>query len=165
MRPNESQTDSLGQAEKLASKIILPPTWGRTLWALLPHVGGANSALQHAATRIHRLIAQPLFDSEKLVVLREAIGAGERARFDLPAIGGDREVGNGRVFRFARAMGHDCAIMRAVGRIHGVKSLAQGANLVDLYEDRIADMLGDAFFQARRIGDEDIVADELHLLS
>jgi len=41
------------------------------------------------------LRAQLLFDAQELIVLRGPVGAGERSGLDLPAIGGDREIGDG----------------------------------------------------------------------
>src|SRR4051794_10070606 len=47
--------------------------------------------------RIARHRAQLLLDPDQLVVLGEAVGARQAAGLDLPAIGGDGEVGDGRV--------------------------------------------------------------------
>ena len=41
----------------------------------------------------------------------------------------------------------------------------QGADLVDLDQDRVAGALGDALRQALRVGDEEIVAHDLHVLA
>jgi hypothetical protein len=44
---------------------------------------------------------ESLFNAEQLVVFRDAIGAARRARLNLAGIGGDREIGDKRVFRLA----------------------------------------------------------------
>jgi hypothetical protein len=57
---------------------------------------------RHALVRFHdahagefRLGAQFFFDAQELSVFCRAVGAGERPGLDLPAIGGDGEVGDG----------------------------------------------------------------------
>ena len=49
--------------------------------------------------------------------------------------------------------------MSDLDRIEGFR---QGADLVDLNEDGIGDTFGDAVAQADRVGDKQIVADQLH---
>jgi hypothetical protein len=51
-----------------------------------------------------RLFAELFVDAEELVVLGDAIAAGGRAGLDLAAVGGDGDVGDGRVFRLAAAV-------------------------------------------------------------
>src|SRR5689334_9351743 len=43
---------------------------------------------------IPRRRAQLVLDAQQLVVFRQPVGAGERTRLDLPAVGGHREVRN-----------------------------------------------------------------------
>jgi len=45
--------------------------------------------------------------------------------------------------------------------IHGVKSLGQGADLVDLHQDGVGQSLADAGGQSGGVGDEQVVADDL----
>ena len=52
-------------------------------------------------------VAEFFFDAEELVVFGHAVGAGGGAGFDLAAVGGDGDVGDGGVFGFAAAMGED----------------------------------------------------------
>ena len=49
--------------------------------------------------------------------------------------------------------------------LDGVERLGQRADLVDLDQDRIGDALPDAVAQPLGVGDEQIVADELHLVA
>src|SRR5712691_8081065 len=58
---------------------------------------GSGQRLERRPARISRLRSQLLLDPQQLVVLRDAVGARERAGLDLPAIGRDREVGDGRI--------------------------------------------------------------------
>src|SRR5262249_12130413 len=63
---------------------------------------GSRLAADRAAAEIARLVIQLLLDAQELIILRRTVRAGERAGFDLPAIGGDREVGDGCILRLAR---------------------------------------------------------------
>jgi len=76
--------------------------------------------------------SQLLFDAQKLIVFRQAIGAGERSRFDLSAIRRHRKIGDGGVFRFAGTVRHDGAIGGAVRGINRFQRFAQRADLIDL---------------------------------
>ena len=50
----------------------------------------------------------------------------------------------------------------ALGHFDRGERFGQRADLVDLDEDRVGDLLLDAFLQDLRVGDEDVVADQLH---
>src|SRR5258707_8412011 len=63
-----------------------------------------SASPQHALPGMARGGAEQLLDADELVVLGEPVGARERAGLDLPAIGGDGEVGDGRVLGLARAV-------------------------------------------------------------
>jgi hypothetical protein len=89
----------------------------------------------------------------------------ERAGLDLPAVGGHREVGDGRVLGFARAVRHD--------RGHPARWAISTASRVSvsvpiwltLTRIELAMPFGDPVGEtALGIGDEQVVADQLHLL-
>src|SRR3990170_5730028 len=119
------------------------------------------SALQHRTAGIAGLGAQFLLDADQLIIFRHAVGASERARLDLPAIGGDGEIGDGRVLGLAGAVRHHRGIARVLGHAHGVERLRQRSDLVHLDENGVGDALLDASLQPHHISDEKIVADEL----
>ena len=83
-------------------------------------------------------------DADQLVVFRRPVAAREAAGLDLPAIGGDGEVGDGRVLGLARAVAHDRAPAGVVGDFDRFQRLGQRADLVDLDQDRVGGVLGDA---------------------
>ena len=58
-------------------------------------------------------------------------------------------------------MAHHGGVTGAVGDIDGLHRLAQRAELVDLYQQRIGESLADPVAQTGWIGHEQIVADEL----
>jgi len=59
-------------------------------------------------------------------------------------------------------MGDDGAPARALGQLDGLQRLRQRADLVDLDEDGIGHAAADALLQDGGVGDEEIVAHELH---
>src|SRR5665648_422378 len=123
-----------------------PNHWPRLVKLRLP---SANStlALQHGSAGVAGSGAKLLLDPDELVVLRHAVRAGERAGLDLPAIGGDREVGDGRVLGLAGAVRHHRRVVGIVRHGHGVERLRYGADLIDLDEDGVGDVLLDALFE------------------
>src|SRR5262244_3378514 len=98
--------------------------------------------------------AEFLFDAQKLVVLGDAVGAAGRARLDLAGVGGDGEVGDEGIFGFAGAVADDGGVSGVGCHLHGFERLGGGADLIDLYEDRIGDAAIDTLLEARAVGDE-----------
>src|SRR5690606_27018392 len=70
----------------------------------------ASSAGQRTTTPEGRLLVELVLDPQELVVLGDAVAAGGRTGLDLPAVGGDGEVGDGRVLRLAGAVRHDAGV-------------------------------------------------------
>src|SRR6516225_8995097 len=125
------------------------------------HVSSASQRFQRRLSRVFGLLAQFLLDPQQLIVFRGAVGARQRAGFDLAAVGRHRKVGNGRVLGFAGAMRHDGGIARLEREFYGGKGLGQGADLVDLDQDGIGAAVFDTVGQPLYVGDEEIVADQL----
>ena len=73
----------------------------------------------------------------------------------------DGQVGDRRVLGLAGAVRHDRAVARLAGHPDRLEGLGQGADLVDLDEDRVGDAGLDPAAQALGVGDEEVVADEL----
>ena len=66
-----------------------------------------------------------------------------------------------RILGFARAVGHHRAIAGLVRHIHRFDGLAQRADLIHRYKDRIGDVPLDALPEPRGVGDEQIIANQL----
>ena len=64
-----------------------------------------------------------------------------------------------------RAVAHHAGVAVAGGQLDGVEGLGERADLVDLDQDRVGDVAVDAHPQPGDVGDEQVVADELHLLA
>ena len=82
-----------------------------------------------------------------------------------PAPGRDREVGDEGVLGLARAVGHHRRVARAARQVHGGEGLGEGADLVQLDQQRVPGPQRDAAPQALGVGDEEVVADELHAVA
>ena len=83
------------------------------------------------------------------------------AGLDLPGAHGDGEIGDEGVFGFAGAVRDDGGVAGLAGHLDGVDRFGDGADLVELDQNRVGDAFGDAALQALGIGDEEIVADQL----
>src|SRR4029077_13693025 len=106
--------------------------------------GDPGSALERAPSGIDGLVAELLLDAEQLVVLGDSVAPRWRARLDLADARRDREVGDGRVLGLARAVRHDRGIAVLARQIDRVEGLRERPDLVDLDQDRVADVLVDA---------------------
>ena len=122
----------------------------------------------HVSCEVERLdaeefggLAELFLDAEELVVLGDAVGAAGRAGLDLAGAGGDREVGDEGVFGLAGAVADDGGVAVAAAELDGLEGLGDGADLVELDQDGVGDLLLDALLQALGVGDEEVVADEL----
>ena len=102
-----------------------------------------------------------LLDPQQPVVLRDAVRARGGAGLDLAGAGGDREVGDRRVLGLAGAVGDHGRVAGLAGDADRLEGLGQGADLVDLDQDRVADAELDAAPQPLGVGDEEVVADQL----
>lgn len=109
-------------------------------------------------------MAEFILNAEQLVVFRDAVGARRRACFDLAGVGGDGDVGDRAVFRFAGAVRDDSRVAGAFRHFDGVKRFGERADLVHFDQNRVADAFFNAFGQFFRVRDEQVVADKLHFL-
>ena len=82
-----------------------------------------------------------------------------------PVPDADHEIGDEGVFGFAGAVRDDGGVSGAARHLDGFDGFGHRADLIQLDQDRIADVFGDAALQARGVGDEEVVADELDLLA
>src|SRR5205814_368232 len=82
----------------------------------------------------------------------DAVGAAGGAGLDLPRVRRHGDVGDRRVLGLAAAVADDRRVPRAPGQLDRVERLRQGTDLVDLDEDAVAGLLGNALLQALRVG-------------
>ena len=62
-------------------------------------------------------------------------------------------------------MAHDASVAGLLGSLDGLERLGERANLVDLDQDRIGGAQLDALLEALGVGDEQVVAHQLHLIA
>src|SRR2546430_8899162 len=106
----------------LSSLMVRPPPF---VLVISGGAGALRQCLQRRFAGIFRLLAELLLDAQELVVLGGAVGACQRAGFDLAAIGGDREVGDGGVFGLAGTVRHHGGIAVLVGQFDGGERFRQ----------------------------------------
>ena len=81
----------------------------------------------------------------------------------MAGIGGDCDIGDGGVFRFAGSMADHCGVGMFFGEFDRIEGLGERTDLVDFDQDRIANALLNSFAEKLYIGDEQVVTDELDL--
>ena len=91
--------------------------------------------------------------------------AGGRAGLDLPAVGGDREVGDRGVLGLARAVAHHAAVAVRCARSTASSVSVSVPIWLTLTSSALAAPLVDAALQPLGVGDEQVVADDLHLVA
>ena len=126
---------------------------------------GLLQVVERVAARVAGDVAQVFLDAQQLVVLGHAVRTRHRAGLDLQRIHADRDVGDGRVLGLARAVRDHRGVAGALGHLDRGEGLGQGADLVDLDQDRVGDVLLDAFSQDLGVGDEQVVAHQLDALA
>ncbi len=126
---------------------------------------GSAQVVERGAAGVVGDVAQVFLDAQQLVVLGDAVGTAQRTGLDLARVGAHGDVGDGGVFRFARAVRDHGRVARALGHLDGGEGFGQRPDLVDLDEDRVADALVDAFLQDLGVGDEQVVAHQLNVLA
>src|SRR5664280_1042208 len=120
-----------------------------------------RSAGQRVPAEVPRAVTQLLLDPEEPVVLRDSLRARRGAGLDLARAHRHDEVGDGRVLGLAGAVadhrGPACPA-RHLDRSH---RLGDGPDLVELDQGRVHRLLLDGAGDDRRVGHDDVVADEL----
>src|SRR5262245_25189411 len=132
---------------------------------LSPWRSSTSLCTERAPSREPRGGAELRLDAYQLVVLAHAIGAARRSGFDLTGGGADGEVGDRRVFGLAGAVRDDRRVACVGGHPHRVERLGDGADLIQLHQQRVADLVVDPLLENRRIGHEHVVADELYAIA
>src|SRR6516164_5551807 len=104
-------------------------------------------------------------DTQQLVVLCDAVRARQRAGLDLRGGGGDGDVGDGAVLGLAGTVRYHRGVARLVGHLDALERLGERADLVRLDEDGVGDVLGRRLAENAGVGDEHVIADQLHALA
>ncbi|SRR6266849_97704 len=105
--------------------------------------------------------AEFLFDAEELVVFGDAVGAAGGAGLDLACGGSHGEIGDKGVLGFAGTVRDYGVVAGFAGQLDGVDGFGDSADLIELDENGVGDALFDAAGKDLRVGDENVVADQL----
>src|SRR5215831_13759338 len=127
------------------------------------------SALLPRPQRAHaqklRCFPQFLFDTQKLIVFGDSVRTRGRAGFDLTCSRSYRQVCDKRVFGFPGPVRDDGGVAVAARNIDGLERLTHCADLIDLDENGVGYALLDASAEALGVGDEQVIAHELDLIT
>ena len=155
-RPRSDRSTSVHPVNRFSLFHVLSPWRSRTS-VIMSRVSGWRLRPAYRASE-----PSCFFNPQQLVVLADAIGPAGRSGLDLSGRGADRQVGNRRVLGFAGPVRDDRRVARVARHADGIERFGDGADLVELDEQRVGDAVGDSAFQNLRVGHEHVVSHELH---
>src|SRR5690242_18129620 len=84
-----------------------------------------------------RTLALPALNLEQAIILREPLRARHRTHLNLSRSGRDRQIGQKRILRLARARRNDGPVPGLAGTVDHRKRFGDGPDLVHLDEHRV----------------------------
>src|SRR5688572_8074993 len=108
---------------------------------------GSRLLLVPELSAVHGPFSELFLDAEELIVFGHAVAAGGGARLDLAAVRRHGDVGDRRILRLAATVAQDGGVAVAHREVHGLERLAERADLVDLYQDRVGGAGVDALLE------------------
>lgn len=111
------------------------------------------------------LVAKLLFDSENLVILGEPVGPAGSARLNLSGAKTADEVTDEVVLSLTRPVGDHDAPAGALGHVGSLDGLSDGANLVDLKEKSVAELLVNTSLHTLGVRHKQVVTHNLHAIA
>lgn len=115
-------------------------------------------------TGVDGIVAELLLDAEDLVELGKTLRSGGSTGLDLTGAETDNDVSNGDILSLTRSVrDHDTPAV-SVRVLGSLNRLGQGTDLVDLEEESVARLELDGLLDAERVGDSQIVTDNLDVL-
>lgn len=112
------------------------------------------SALERLPTSQPGITTDLPLDPQELIELGDPFPTTARSGLDVTGPRRHGEIGDRRVFCLSRTVRDEAVIAVFRGKLDGVQRLGQRANLVELYEDRVADALLDSLRENGRFGAE-----------
>ena len=109
--------------------------------------------------------AELLLDLEQTVVLGDTLATGRGTGLDLAGVLCHGEVGDGGVRGFAGTVGDHGGEAVLGGQLDGVKGFGDGTDLVQLDQQGVGGAELDALGQTCRVGDQQVIADELQTIA
>ena len=120
---------------------------------------------ESAAASVDCGVAEVLFDAQQLVVLSNALVASRSTGLDLATVETDSQVSDGGVLSLTGAVRHHGIVTGVVGHCDGLEGLRQRTDLVDLDQQSVSGLLLNALSQTLRVGNEEVIADNLDLVT
>eukprot|EP01084_Bolivina_argentea_P292679 503225_1 len=121
------------------------------------------NCLLPAGETVLGVAAKLLLDAQELVVLGSALATAGGTGLDLTAAQGDDEISDVGVLGLTRAVRDHDGPALGLAQLGGLDSLGDGADLVDLEEQRVAALLLDGGLDALSVGDGQVITHHLGL--
>lgn len=108
-----------------------------------------------------RSVAEFFFNADELVVLASAFTTARSTSLDLTTTETNDEVSDVDVFSFTRAVRDHDGPATSLAGLGGFNSFGDGADLVDLQQERVAALLFESDGDTVDVGDGKIITDDL----
>jgi len=110
-------------------------------------------------------LAQLVFDTKQLVVLRNTVSTGRSTRLDLSSVRSNRDVSDCAVFGFAGTVGDNSCVTSTFSHFDSIEGFSQRTDLVNLDQDGVTDSFVDTFFKTLSVRYEQVITNELDLVA
>mmetsp|Transcript_16922 Transcript_16922/g.45876 ORF Transcript_16922/g.45876 Transcript_16922/m.45876 type:complete len:217 (+) Transcript_16922:278-928(+) len=117
----------------------------------------------HASIGAHARLGQFFLDAQELIVLDKPLRSTRCSCLDLASTEPNGEVSYEGILGLSRAMRHHHTPTRGDGQLRGLNRFCDGADLVHLEQQRVAELLLTCHAHALGIGDQQVVAHDLRL--
>jgi hypothetical protein len=114
-------------------------------------------------TSVDSFVTELLLDSKNLVKLGKTLRSGGSTSLDLSGTESNNDVGDGDVLSLSRTVGDHDSPSSMVRVLSGLDRLGKGSDLVDLEEKGVATLPFDGLLDALRVGDGQVISDNLAL--
>lgn len=101
--------------------------------------------MRKSTASVERIGVQVFFNTEKLVILGHSFCTSWSTGLNLAGIESHCYISNGGVGSFAGTMGNHRSVSAALSHLHSFKGFSQGADLVQLDENRVGHAQMNAF--------------------
>jgi len=117
---------------------------------------------QAAVTGVTTVGTEFLLDAKQSIILGNALTTSRSTSLDLTGTEGNDKVGNDRVLCLTRSVrDHDTPVVR-LRQLSSLNRLRDGSDLVDLKQEAIASLLLNGSLDTERVGDSEVVSDDLN---
>ena len=113
----------------------------------------------------HCSVTKFFLNSQDLVILSQSVGTAWGAGLDLTSAKTANKVSDKVVLSFSRTMGDHDSPASSLRHVASLNGLSDGTNLVNLKEKGVAKLLVNASLHALRVGNKEIVSDDLDAIT